>query len=55
MKQPKKLTREQKIILSNHGYNANEWAYVEEDEQAILVENKQTKEQEWVSKKRRKR
>ena len=55
MKQPKKLTREQKIILSNHNYNAMEWVFIEEDEVAILVENKQTKEREWVEKKRRKR
>jgi hypothetical protein len=25
MKQPKRLTREQKIIVSSHGLNANDW------------------------------
>lgn len=32
MKQPKKLTRNQKEIVSSHGYKADEWMLVKEAE-----------------------
>lgn len=50
MKQPKKLTRDQKFLLTRAGYDAKEWMFVEEDEQAIRIINKKTKEMEWVEK-----
>lgn len=50
MKQPKKLTNAQKRLLSRKGYNATEYMYVEEDEQAILFIHKTTKERIWVEK-----
>ena len=50
MKQPKKLTNAQKRLLSKRGYNASEYMYCEEDEQAILVINKTTKEKLWIEK-----
>lgn len=41
MKQPKKLTREQKQIVSAHGLVANNWMFVEEvTESHIKVINK---------------
>ncbi|MBQ2801701.1 MAG: hypothetical protein IJF03_09935 [Lachnospiraceae bacterium] len=41
MKQPKKLTREQKEIVSAHGLVANNWMFVEEvTESHIKVINK---------------
>ena len=50
MKQPKKLTRDQKFLLTRAGYDVKEWMFVEEDEQAIRIINKKTKEMEWVAK-----
>lgn len=50
MKQPKRLTNLQKRLLSRKGYNATEYMYVEEDEQAILIINKETKERLWIAK-----
>ena len=35
--QPKKLTREQKEIVSGHGLNPKEYAFVEETEFSIVV------------------
>lgn len=42
MKQPKKLTRSQKEILSNNGLNANQFMLVEEREFFLVVQNKET-------------
>lgn len=50
MKQGKRLTREQKALLSKQGLDAKQYMYFEEDEQAILVINKETKERLWISK-----
>lgn len=37
MKQPKKLTREQKEILSGHNMNPKDWMFVEETDFSIVV------------------
>lgn len=50
MKQPRKLKLAEKKLLSKRGYDATEYMYCEEDEQAILVINKTTRERIWVSK-----
>lgn len=42
MKQPKKLTREQKIICSANNLKADDWMFVEEMEFSIKVVNKKT-------------
>lgn len=50
MKQPKKLTNYQKRLLNKQGLDAREYMYCEEDEQAILIINKETKERLWIAK-----
>lgn len=50
MKQPKKLTNAQKRLLSKRGYDATQFMYCEEDNQAILVINKTTREKLWIEK-----
>lgn len=40
MKQPKKLTREQKIAVSAQGYVADNWMLVEETEFYLKIINK---------------
>lgn len=42
MKQPKALTREQKIIVSSHYMSVREWMLVEEMEFYLKLINKQT-------------
>lgn len=42
MKQPKKLTRQQKECLSTHHLNADNWALVEETDFYLKIINKQT-------------
>lgn len=42
MKQPKKLTRNQKEIVSGHMLNPEEWMFVEELEYYIRIVNKRT-------------
>ena len=37
MKQPKKLTREQKEIVVGHNLNPKDWAFVEETDFSIVV------------------
>ena len=37
MKQPKKLTREQKEIVCGHNLNPKDWAFVEETDFSIVV------------------
>ena len=37
MKQPKKLTREQKKIVGGHNLNPKDWAFVEETDFSIVV------------------
>lgn len=56
MKQPKKLTRNQKELLVKRGYDPEDvksMRFVEEDDVAILVTNLITGEYNWVEKKRR--
>jgi hypothetical protein len=48
MKQPKKLTRNQKEKVAKKKLNPKEWMFVEELEGAILIIHKQTKETRWV-------
>lgn len=42
MKQPKKLTRNQKECLSAHHLNAENWMLIEETEFYLKIINKQT-------------
>lgn len=42
MKQPKKLTREQKCLLSKHGLNWKEYAFHQEWETKIIFIHKPT-------------
>lgn len=55
MKQPKKLTREQKECLSAHYLNWREWMLVEEREFYYRIINKNTGAMKNVDKFRRKR
>lgn len=55
MKQPKKLTRTQKEIVSNHGLRPDEWSLVEETEFYYKLMNKETGIVKSVDKFRRKR
>jgi hypothetical protein len=50
MKQPKKLTYEQKRKLSAKGFNPDEYRFVEEYEQALRFIHKETKETIWIEK-----
>lgn len=43
MKQPKKLTRNQKECLSAHGLNWKEWLFVDETDFCYRIINKKTK------------
>lgn len=55
MKNPKKLTRTQKEIVSSHGLNAKNWALVEETEFYLKIVNKDSGNTRMVDKfKRRK-
>ena len=45
MKQPKKLTREQKQILSKNGIDATKYALILSDKNTFTVINKEKKEQ----------
>lgn len=40
MKQPKRLTREQKEIVAGHNMNPKEWMYIEESDMTITVYHK---------------
>lgn len=53
MKQPKKLTRQQKECLSAHHLNADNWALVEETDFYLKIINKQTGARKSVGKFRR--
>lgn len=55
MKQPKKLTRTQKEIVSNHGLNADEWALIEETDFYYKLINKTSGVRKSVDKFRRKK
>ena len=55
MKQPKKLTRTQKEIVSNHGLKIDEWALVEETEFYYKLINKTSGVRKSVDKFRRKK
>lgn len=50
MKQPKKLTRNQKECLSAHHLNAENWMLVEETEFYLKIINKQTGARKTVDK-----
>lgn len=50
MKQPKKLTRNQKRILSEKSLDSREWMLVQETESHLQIVNKTTGEVEWVEK-----
>ena len=53
MKQPKKLTREQKQCVSAHHLNPNNWALVAETEFYLKIINKDTGKTKMVDKFRR--
>lgn len=55
MKQPKKLTRTQKEIVSSHGLKADEWALVEETDFFYKLINKTSGVRKSVDKFRRKK
>lgn len=55
MKQPKKLTRTQKEIVSGHGLKTDEWALVEETEFYYKLINKTSGVRKSVDKFRRKK
>ena len=42
MKQPKKLTRDQKAIVLGHMLNPKEWMYVKTDGSYLVIINKKT-------------
>lgn len=44
MKQPKKLTRTQKELLSAQGYVADGWMLIEETERCLTIINKESGE-----------
>lgn len=50
MKQPKKLTREQKIILSANGLVADNYMFVRETDFYLIVMHKVTEKQRRVDK-----
>lgn len=50
MKQPKKLTRQQKECLSAHYLKADEWMLVEETEFYLKIINKNTNKTKMVDK-----
>lgn len=53
MKNPKKLTRQQKECLSAHYLNADNWVLVEETDFYLKIINKQTGKRKSVDKFRR--
>lgn len=55
MKQPKKLTRTQKEIVSSHGLKADEWVLVEETDFYYKLINKTSGVKKPVDKFRRKK
>ena len=54
MKQPKKLTREQKFFVSNNLLNAEDWALVRDLGTHIEIINKSTNERREIKKLKRK-
>lgn len=50
MKQPKKLTRDQKSIVSNNNLNASNWMLVEETEFHLKIVHKTTNKVKMVTK-----
>lgn len=50
MKQPKKLTRQQKECLSAHHLNADNWMLVEETDFYLKIINKETMKRKSVDK-----
>lgn len=43
MKQPKKLTRSQKILLGKNKLNSDNWLCVKEDKDELVVQNRESK------------
>lgn len=50
MKQPKKLTRDQKQIVSNHCLNPQKWMLVRESEFYLTIIHKETKTKRTIDK-----
>lgn len=55
MKNPKKLTRDQKEIVSAHNLNARNWSLVEETDFYLKIINKESGKIRMIDKFRRKR
>ena len=53
MKQAKKLTYDQKRMLSAYGLNPKEWGFVQEWETKIIVRHKLTGKEKAVDKRRK--
>lgn len=48
MKHPKRLTRQEKIVLTREGLDHEKWLTVKRLPDDILFVNRETKEQRWV-------
>jgi len=50
MKQPKKLSRDQKVIVTNNNLNSDQWMLVEELEFYLKIINKETSKTKMITK-----
>ncbi len=50
MKQPKKLTREQKKIMADNHYEPSNWMFVKESDEYLIVINKKSRKLRKISK-----
>lgn len=55
MKQPSRLTFNQKIVVANNGLNPNEWALIKDLGADLRIINKETEEIRLVNKYKRKK
>lgn len=55
MKQPKRLTRDQKVCVSAHGLVVDEWAFIEETDFYYRIINKKTGVKKSIDKFRKRR
>lgn len=50
MKQPKKPTKRQKIVIASSGLDWKDWSVAEEDDECLVLINKRTKRRRTVIK-----
>lgn len=50
MKQPKKLTKQQEVIISSHGYNPDDYCYLEETGLSYVFVRKDSGQKLWIEK-----